>query len=531
MNRNKSDNQRNGRSDRTNTISKNQYDKLCKMLSTSALSVAIISWYTTANGLHQYVFESIWQAYIFSAALQGALFVLSIRGIALFLDLYKNIRVLLILIWSGLLCFSSIFSYVYISKMVYSDQLLQEDSHRILNTYCLTENYKLSADIKRLLNGSKKQNGILKDMDEYINQLALLQEGIDLTQGGEDKKLIELKNGILPYAYINNTSNNIIDNCIDTSNIVDLLDKILTVKYTEQDLNDIKDEIQNVTNTISQLKKQKENELKDKNAEKSDYQERLKDFTNTNNPDYKHISELLDDAVKQGKKLNKEISNLETELHNVKRIENVLKSINKSMASALYTNVISLRSAMGKEEIDIKEIKKIVEEIHDTLLENSMNLVADDPRLVNYQKFQETLNKYDAVIKTEKETNREIQELYDLPSVAELKNDSNGNVEWTKFWQMRLNKLKDSVRKLQDGGLDERKVVNLIKDIEGRERLYLSDLNDFERAWNLLFGNKPEHKYKSLLIFSFVFSFGIDLFSVFMSFLMYFFTHKTLLIE
>lgn len=39
---------------------KDRYAKLRKMLSTAALSVALISWYTTANGLHQYVFRSIW---------------------------------------------------------------------------------------------------------------------------------------------------------------------------------------------------------------------------------------------------------------------------------------------------------------------------------------------------------------------------------------------------------------------------------------------------------------------------------------
>ena len=112
----------------------------------------------------------------------------------------------------------------------------------------------------------------------------------------------------------------------------------------------------------------------------------------------------------------------------------------------------------------------------------------------------------------------EIQSLYNLESIAELTQETDGNIAWSDYWQMHLNALKRSAQKLQAGGLDGEIISNLIIKLERTERLYLSDLNDFERAWELLFG---PHPYKALLRFSFFFSFGIDLFSVFMSCLLY----------
>ena len=76
---------------------------------------------------------------------------------------------------------------------------------------------------------------------------------------------------------------------------------------------------------------------------------------------------------------------------------------------------------------------------------------------------------------------------------------------------------------LRAGGLDERQISNLIAEIEEKERLYLSDLNDFERAWELLWGGHP---YKTSLKFSCVVSAGIDLLSVLMSILLYIFKKK-----
>ena len=168
--------------------------KLRAVLKTSALSTALISWYTTANGLHEYVFGNIWMAYVVSAALQGALFALSIRGIGLLLGFKSNWkRAGLGLVWTCLLLASSTFSYVYISRDVYTDQLLLEDAHRVFREECLTENYRLRSSADQLLISSESGESILEAMDEYVSSLAILENGVNLTEDGSNQKLSNLR--------------------------------------------------------------------------------------------------------------------------------------------------------------------------------------------------------------------------------------------------------------------------------------------------------------------------------------------------
>lgn len=523
--------------------------KLRKMLSTAALSVALISWYTTANGLHQYVFDNTWQAYIISAALQGVLFSLSIKGIPILLQFKIAKKIFLILVWGCLLGASSIFSYVYISKDVYSDRLLQEDVHRIFSTYCLSQNYWLSDQADKLLNGSSDdRGGIINDMNSYIQTLASLEDGVNLSEGNNDKKIEKIKKSILPYAYIHNEHNGkiqknaIIKECIDTSDLVSKLNIILNQKYVEQAMSDAKVESDTLIEAIETRKTRKESEKKSKEKERGEYQERLKTFSNTDSNAYKDTKRQLENVIKEINKIEKITSALEEELSKVNRVLNVLDSVDKSMASFLYNEVLNIRSKMNKKEIDVKAVRKSAESLYDILLENSATIAASDSRLTKYPDFKSNLSKYASVVKAKKLINVEIKSLYNLESIDKLnfefsdagqKTASTGsNADndittsedgWKNYWQAHLNSLKKSAKKMQAGGLDTELITELLETIENYERLYLSDLNDFELAWELLFGSNPKHPYTALLKFSFIFSFGIDTFSVFISCLLYLF--------
>ena len=61
------------------SIRSNSYDWV-QILSVSAFCFAIMSWYATANGLRNYVFNGdAWQAYLISFAIQAILFVLNLK--------------------------------------------------------------------------------------------------------------------------------------------------------------------------------------------------------------------------------------------------------------------------------------------------------------------------------------------------------------------------------------------------------------------------------------------------------------------
>ena len=493
--------------------------KLRDILKTAALSTALISWYTTANGLHKYVFANLWMAYVVSAALQGALFALSIRGIGLLLG-FKSLlkQVGFFAIWTCLLLASSIFSYVYISRDVYTDQLLLEDAHRVFREECLTENYNLRSSADQLLNGSESGENILKEMDKYVSNLAVLENGVDLSEDGSNQKLSDLRTSLLPYAYSNSGGITKIHDCVDTSNLIRYIDKILTGRFIAQDIIDAKDIAEKLNIAIEERKKSKERDQEIKTNDLIKYQERLGTFINTNAPDYDRLNKEVKDLETDIETISSIIMALADEQLIIREAPVVLQSVSSSMSVSLYNSVREIRIAMNQEKINTELVKELAGEIYDTLLENNSSITADDFRLTGYSSFKGNLEKYAAVIEAQQWIDNELQSLYNLKSIAELTEETNGNTTWSNYWQTHLNALKRSAQRLQVGGLDGATISNLITKLERIERLYLSDLNDFERAWSLLFG---PHPYKALLKFSFFFSFGIDLFSVFMSILLY----------
>lgn len=85
-----------------------------KLLVTCSLALAMVSFYATAQGLHEYVFTQMWQALLVSAAIQTALFILNLKLIYFFT---LNPRIVLIL-WATMLVSSSLFSFVFISNQM-----------------------------------------------------------------------------------------------------------------------------------------------------------------------------------------------------------------------------------------------------------------------------------------------------------------------------------------------------------------------------------------------------------------------------
>lgn len=501
----------------------NKVVKLRQMLSTAALSAALISWLATANGLYQFAFSKLWQAYVISGALQGALFALSIMGIGILFSLNAIKRLFFILIWASLLISSSIFSYVFISKIVYSERLLQEDAHRIFSTYCLTENYALSAEASKLLEGTENNDGVIRDMNEYVNQLAVLENGINLAEDGSDEKIKIIRTTLLSYAYsynqVHDKSVEEIQDCKDTSKLVVGLDNILTGRFTKRDIISVKSQAEDLGNVIKNMREEKEKIRIDRAEKVSDLENRLETFTSLSSPEYKKAVEERDGYLDEFNNLESLIDNLTKEAEQIEEVPNLLESIEGNMASTLYNQVFEIRSLMNAEKIDTEKIQGVAEEIYNTLIENSVNITPGDSRLTNYSAFKRNLGKYDAIIMAQTSIDNEIQALYNLKNI----NEFDDQVSWRKYWQNHLNLLKENAKRLRDGGLDEQLITDFVEESESMERRYLSDLTDFERAWGLLFSESPRHPYKTLLVFSCILAFGIDLFSVVISSLLYLF--------
>lgn len=535
---------------------KDKNTELRKMLSTAAISVALISWFTTANGLHAYVFKHIWQAYVMSAALQGALFSLSIRGVELFFDFaQKWKKISLVFVWMCLLFTSSIFSYVYISRDVYTDTLLREDAQRIFSTYCLEKNFELLDESDKLLNGIDDENGIQAKMDEYIKTLAVTKDGVSFSE-------VDLKNindlETLIKTYVNKTS--LGDSVyVDTEILTTYLKKVSNGKYLDHDVQILLSEAEGIVKKIDSRMQMIEKEIGLEENNRDGIIERLKTFRNTTNDAYRKLEEELRVVNENIVKLRGKLGKLNNEKENVSKVKTVINGIVGSKESTIYQEVVNIQTQMNAEKIDVNEVREISERIYNTLLESGED--PEEEKLAGYVEFKNNLKKYEAIISAQQAIEDEIKKLYNLSDKNEeflatdelleqqekAVSNSNLNIDeiqkginsnrltmdetiWNNYWQMRLNSLRNNVQKLQSGGLKPEKINKMLEEIEVRERLYLSDLNDFERAINLLFGKEPKHPYKVLLRFSFFFSFGIDLFSVLMSCLLYIFKSKKVIV-
>lgn len=500
------------------TINKDK--EVRKLFSSAALSTAVISWLATAQGLNQYVFSSYWQAVVMSGAIQGALFALSTRGIALFREKgsRKQVKVTMILLWIVLLMSSSIFSYVYISYKAYPDNVLRTDADLVLRDFCLEENYQLLETCNTALS-------LYSDtIQDYVNELMTAEGGVELSK--EDKTSLN--------ACIKGLEN--ADKSDKYSEIATLLDSEIIREYlkrcTEGNFSD--NDITSINTLIGEKESAVDKELKSRKSASQNAQsiiessnERAKQYTNLNHPEFQKISDTIKE-VREEKNTHDEIIGLLNEmkknLNNSKSYINILSS---GTENTLRKKANSLAIAMNEEELNTGEMGKIAQEIYEELV--NANTTAKDNRIKKYAAFKEGIRGYDQVMKVKKNINH---------SVKNLQSNSESD-NWNEYWRGRLIEIETAVKELPESVRDEQGNSQSVcfKNVDGEEvskakiigevskyiRIYLTDINDFVRAWTLLFGIHP---YKGILAFSLAFAILIDLFSTGMGVLLYYIPNK-----
>lgn len=483
-----------------------------KLLASSALSSAIISWIATAQGLHIYVFSYYWQAAIISAAIQGTLFAFSIKAIPLIKKLRIMGKISMVILWICILLSSSIFSYVYISKNVYSDKLLQNDSNRIMLTQYL-EIYSLLDDI---IEENKKE--LESEMAEYIALLADDDGMIEVSKEDKDD-LKRIKDSIEGYVQ---------------SNVIVFLDNIQSGIYSENDiqtLNDMLDnEQQNNDTQIENIQQQTDRKKEQVLA----INERLRTFRSTDSEEYKNLTDELSELNVQIEKLQQNLDDLYNRTRNLNECKDKIKYIEGGLERKLYNETLELRRYLNQDKLNTNGLIEVVEKIYNDLF--AYNISSNDPRLLEYKSFKNNVTQYALLVEKKEIINNDREKMYAIisenGSIDEKDDNEKENAgidsNWEKISSNLQNVLKDIPQTYFDSFISKSTSENqknyskneIIELIMNMDRLYLSDLNDFERAWTLLWSDI--HIYKTLLWFSVIFAFGIDLFSFGTGVLLYF---------
>lgn len=482
-----------------------------RLLASSALSTAIISWIATAQGLRIYVFSYYWQAAIISAAIQGTLFAFSIKAIPLMKKLKIKGRFAMVILWICILLSSSIFSYVYISKSVYSNELLEDDSNRIM----VTQYLKIYSLIDEFLDAEKKT--FENKMSEYITLLTTDDGKIEISQ--EDKEdLSRIKEDIQKYV---------------PESVTVLLDKIQTGSYSENDLQTLNDLLNNEGKNNDIQIEDVQQEIATINEQILEKEGRLKSFRNTNSDEYRNVTEEKEKLESQLEGLKKDLEVLRDYTKTLDECQSKIKYIEGGLGRKLYNETLELRKYLNQDEIDTNSLMEVVEKIYVDLY--NYNISSSDPRLVGYKDFKNYVSQYASLVKNEVIINDDREKVYIIISDKEKISEEgdvkeSGEIEysWKEISGDLQNILKDIpqtsfdeyVLKTENGNQEYLSYNKIIELIMNMDRLYLSDLNDFERAWILL--RSEIHSYKTLLWFSVIFAFGLDLFSFGTGLLLYF---------
>lgn len=523
---NKATNQENQNQMRIRNNSKNGTNiAVRRLLASSALATAIISWIATAQGLRIYVFSYYWQAAIISAAIQGTLFAFSIKAIPLMKRLRIIGKIAMWILWFCILLSSSIFSYVYISKNVYSDSLLHDDSNRIMFTQYL-EIYSLLDDIIDM-----KKEDLETKITEYIELLVKDDGTVETEESDQEKtdKSNQEESDKMQKFFKENV----------TENTNELLEQIKSGSYSENDVNALKELLDSEKTDKNNQIKDKQNEIAAKENNIRDIESRLKTFSNVNSSSYHDLVLQLNLIQSQKDELLESLSSLRSLVKMLNDYEIEIEYIEGGLDRKLYNETLDLRKYLNQDKINTDDLLKTAENVYNILFEN--NITNDDNRLSQYKSFKTNVTQYATLVNKENIINEERERLYNIfnlkPNENKIVTEGEENTETDKEqkdyqWEDVSRNLQNILKDIPQTYFDEyfsssineslkySSKNNILEISMNMDRLYLSDLNDFERAWTLL--RSDIHIYKTLLWFSVIFAFGMDLFSFGTGLLLYF---------
>ena len=602
--------------DKTNTegINKTKIAKSAKkyksviirnLLISATLTTALVSWFTTAQGLGMYIFQgNLLFAGLISAAVQGLLYTLSISGVSLLHSKRikgKRGRVALLALWFFLLLTSITFSYVYISKTAYPDTTMRSDAEMSLDLYVQGESEDLLSYNKRLEKYYSDQ------MSGYIRQFgSSAGGGFDIAE--DDKSVFESEKDRLVRFYEDNKGSEI-EAFYITDEIQRGIDKIKTGNYSVEDFNAYTASLEKKLQEISEKIKDYDSEYKEKRDEKIALDTRLETFENQEIWEYHKVLRDRDLAVERRDQclvIKKELETFFAILKNCHTFATT--EFAKGTESELHRKSVLLMGEMNKETINTDLIMSYAEDLYRIMIEE--NISADDSRLKGYATFRSNVQEYNNVISVRQDIEQELSVITDYSQslILGIQNDSldsiaptseatldsklarnensdnksktedsiektnlpikdnksmiamsrseiehnedmeNGDTNdtisnktheagtiqdkaWILFWSNRLSALQSEIKRLPSEVYADESTISfqidkkaVLKRIADRKRLYLTELNDFDRAFSLLYETITGfHTYGTMIIVSIFFFFFLDLFSLSAGILLFFY--------
>lgn len=480
-----------------------------KLLVTCSLALAMVSFYATAQGLHEYVFTQMWQALLVSAAIQTALFILNLKLIYFFT---LNPRFVLIL-WATMLISSSLFSFVFISNEIYNTSLYYSDAERIMDEFTIKKCYQYQNYLDNYLIYTKET------MDAYCSVPFVSHSSESNTE--ITKILDDCKTDISSFTFSSNCAafhRSLLKN-------LDSIKSSLPSSYTEQQANDALTALEGEKNNAKTLKNNMLSNIRSKEAVWNNINLRLSQYRNFND-------QAFIDLQNNNNKRDTEINSMKAEATQLDSVISALQTcINKVTAHKMNNTENTMESyrhdlmvEINKDAPDGDILDTITSDMFALLLKEGFT--SSSYEMTNYFSFKNSLSVRKEILECQDKTDaiihmldnkRQDKNAFMFTSKAD-ENTEKQIESWKQLWYGQTNELRELVKSLplpqdliiyssdaENGTVTLNPGINLpepdrtdeIDDISALERRYLANLNPLEKALNLL-----HTKYNTMALFS-----------------------------
>lgn len=469
--------------------------------------LAFISLYTTAEGMNRFFFrEDRIHGYLISLEVQGILLSLNLRLPRYLMGKALPAKVCAIGLYVFTVLWSSGFSYIFMSNVIYQDTWMKDAQIEMTGLY-QEGKQKLTVQAGEAM--EKAVGEVLGDVTAFKSR-AVQNDGTVLTAGtsveyqnylplfAEDPRMLQAI-----YALQEGKS--------ASGEVSVILD---TLKEKEEtltgELESVTQKLEETDNKLSQLDQQR-TELIDKRTKVAAGSDAHSSYTDSINEKTESIRSLKDEKENDAK----EAQEIRDRLRAVQSMLSAGQLTQNSASGQTDQDFAGIMAQLGSSEPDLEEIGRMTDNIYATLVggtQAGQNMEGYEQLLEDYLKLRSDLG-------TASDIRGVIAWLEEEDTVAEeterlvkMDGGEEGLNLWRESWNQALTGLKSQVLLIpedidvtdtaQTGKKAEqwkKEREKLLGGITGMQRNYLLELNDVEKAGNYLFGSFPAMAWFSLL--------------------------------
>ena len=469
--------------------------------------LAFISLYTTAEGMNRFFFrEDRIHGYLISLAVQGILLSLNLRLPRYLMGKALPAKVCAIGLYVFTVLWSSGFSYIFMSNVIYQDTWMKDAQIEMTGLY-QEGKQKLTVQAGEAM--EKAVGEVLGDVTAFKSR-AVQNDGTVLTAGtsveyqnylplfAEDPRMLQAI-----YALQEGKS--------ASGEVSVILD---TLKEKEEtltgELEAVTQKLEETDSKLSQLDQQR-TELIDKRTKVAAGSDAHSSYTDSINEKTESIRSLKDEKENDAK----EAQEIRDRLRAVQSMLSAGQLTQNSASGQTDQDFAGIMAQLGSSEPDLEEIGRMTDNIYATLVggtQAGQNMEGYEQLLEDYLKLRSDLG-------TASDIRGVIAWLEEEDTVAEeterlvkMDGGEEGLNLWRESWNQALTGLKSQVLLIpedidvtdtaQTGKKAEqwkKEREKLLGGITGMQRNYLLELNDVEKAGNYLFGSFPAMAWFSLL--------------------------------